>query len=385
MSLHIESLTLDKFRGYSHFTLENLGQLTIIAGPNAVGKTNIVEGVQLVTAAESFRRPSWDELVSWGQDFACVQAHLSDGVRSIEHRLLVQEGKRTYEVNGKKKNASSVRGVLPAVLFIPDDLQTIKAASSVRRNCLDGMAVQLSKSYAAVKKEYQQVLRQRNMLLKEELGAGPLFDSWTESLVVHGARLSVNRQRLFKRLATHMKRIYRQIVPHEQLEIAYISSWQRFDAEGRQQGDLPAPPPPDAEDETSIGYVQAQLEKAVSSLAAVERQRKVSLVGPHKDEIAFFINGKNARTYASQGQQRTLVLVLKLAEVELVNEILGQEPVLLLDDVMSELDAAHRNALTLFIEQSAQTLVTTTNLGYFSEEMVERAHVVNVPIEGTRY
>ena len=117
----------------------------------------------------------------------------------------------------------------------------------------------------------------------------------------------------------------------------------------------------------------------------MELRRKTSLVGPHKDEVAFFINGRNARLFASQGQQRTIVLCWKLAEVEVVRDVLGVEPLLLLDDVMSELDERHRFALTEFIDRSVQTFVTTTNLGYFSDELLERANIVHVPVEGTKH
>ena len=131
--------------------------------------------------------------------------------------------------------------------------------------------------------------------------------------------------------------------------------------------------------------IQDRLLEQSRELSDAELRRGISLVGPHKDEMAFFINGKNARLFASQGQQRTIVLVVKLASVELVNEIKGTEPVLLLDDVMSELDERHRAALTAFIEKNAQTFITTTNLDYFSDDILDHATVVRVPIEGTRY
>lgn len=421
-SLAITSLQLVDFRGYSHFELDGLGRLTIVAGPNAVGKTNIVEGIQLLTGAASFRKPSWADTVSWGRDAARLRTRFEGGKRSVEHVLTISGGKRIYEVNGKRKGAPDVRGTLPCVLFIPDDLQLVKASSAMRRDCLDALACQLSKSYAAIKAEYAKTVRQRNLLIREDLTAGPLFESWNESLVVHGSRLTSNRYRLFARLAAHMQRIYAEIVPGEDLQARYIPSWQRFDAQGRQFGDCvsveeldvrggvgelcafaaagamgelgavevegasaTAAPGESAGEDMSVDACAVRLEELVARLALVEQQRRTSLVGPQKDEVAFFINGRNARLFASQGQQRTIVLSWKLAEVELVHEIAGVKPVLLLDDVMSELDAAHREALTWFIEQSAQTLITTTNLGYFSQALLDQAKIVEVPVEGTRY
>lgn len=386
MSLRITSLVLDDFRGYSHFALEGLGQLTLLVGPNAVGKTNVVEGIELLTSAESFRKPSWGETISWGAPSARLEARLEGDGRVLDHRLVIKGNARSYEVNGKKKRASEVRGSCPCVLFIPDDLQMVKASSARRRASLDSFGAQLSKGYAALRSDYQQTLRQRNLLVKDGVHAGPLFESWDDALAVTGARLCVSRMRLFSRLAAHMEDIYSSIVDGEELSCVYIPSWQRFDDGGRQRADvarfdlLPAD-----EGEVSVEEAQNRLSGLSRSLAPVELRRGTSLVGPQKDEVAFFIRGNNARLFGSQGQQRTIVLAWKLAEVELTREIAGQEPVLLLDDVMSELDERHREALTSFIETGAQTFVTTANLGYFSERLLAGADIVELPIDGTRY
>ena len=384
MTIHIDKVTLDNFRGYTHLSLEGLERLVIIVGPNAVGKTNIVEALQLLTCAESFRKPNWREMVSWGSESCRIRMEMTDGKRLLEHEMVIDSGQRAYLVNGKKKSAGSLRGTCPSVLFIPDDLQMVKASSARRRDTIDALGMQLSKAYGQIKSEYAKALKQRNLLLREELASGMLFESWNESLVVHGSRLYSNRFRLFKRLAAHMENIYSQLVEGEQLKAVYQPSWTRFDAQGRQLTDRMEYSELEQVEDMDLAAVQEQMSASVIALSLVERQRKTSLVGPHKDEIAFFINGKNARMFASQGQQRTIVLVEKLAEVELVREMLGQEPVLLLDDVMSELDAAHRASLTWFMEQSAQTFVTTTNLGYFSEDLIESAQVVKLPIENTR-
>ncbi len=150
---------------------------------------------------------------------------------------------------------------------------------------------------------------------------------------------------------------YSSLVPGEVLEVVYESSWT---GRGFQE-----------DDETAFG-------EALKSAQNDERARGVTLVGPHRDEIRFLLNGRDARVYASQGQQRTIALAWKLAEVSVITEIGGQEPILLLDDVMSELDEARRHSLAAFVGEAAQTFVTTTNLGYFDPAMVERAHVVSL-------
>lgn len=390
MGLSITEIRFDEYRGYSHLELAGLGPLVVLVGPNAVGKTNIIEAIQLLTAGESFRKPSWDEVVSWDASSAAISARLEDKVekRLIEHRMTAAGGKRSYEVNGKKRSAAALRGTCPCVLFIPDHLQLVKAASAQRRDAVDSLGVQLSKSYGALRSDYATALRQRNLLLKEGVHAGPLFESWDESLAVHGARLCVKRMRLFSRLAAHMERIYPQLVDGEELRCLYLPSWMRFDGEGHQRGDIPGLDGICQTEhllELGVEQVQEVISQWSGLLALQELSRRTSLVGPHKDELVFFINGRNARLFASQGQQRTIVLAWKLAEVELVREFAGTDPVLLLDDVMSELDAARRSALTSFIEGSTQAFITTTNLGYFSSELLEQAHVVELPIEGTRH
>lgn len=380
MSLHIQHISLHGFRGYDSFELPIGEHLVIIEGDNAVGKTNIVEAIQLLTSGDSFRKPGWAELPTWGSASAHIELLLADGKRSIEHAMTIDDGKRSFFVNGKKKPASSLRGFCPSVLFIPDDLQMVKASSAKRRDSVDAVATQLSAHYASLRKEYAQALRQRNTLLREDMATGALFESWNDSLVVHGSRLFTNRYRLFERLRAHMAAIYSDIVPGERFDAVYIPSWKRFDEQGRQIPDIMHLEDVDMPQDVGIEGAQDAMWDALERLRPNELQRRTSLVGPHKDEIAFFIEGRNARLFASQGQQRTIVLVFKLAEVELMREMLDGDPILLLDDVMSELDARHREALTSFIEASSQTFITTTNLGYFTEQLLDQAQVVKLPV-----
>ena len=385
MTLRIDTLELREFRGYSLLELSGLHELNVIAGPNAVGKTNIIEGLQLLSAGQSFRKPSWSETISWGADAARLSACFVDEKRRVEHVLTIRGNERVYEVNGKRKSATAVAGTCPCVLFIPDDLQLVKDSSARRRAALDDMGAQLSKNFAQLRSEYRQLLRQRNLLIRECPEAPGLLAAYNDSLVACGARVCVSRWRLAARLAAHFARIYGQLVEGERASMAYLPSWRRFDESGNQLGDVADERDVPAEEVPEPAQVQEQLEQLCARLEQTELRRRTTLVGPHKDEVAFFINGKNARLFASQGQQRTLVLCFKLAQVELVRELSGQPPVLLLDDVMSELDEAHRNALTRFVERSAQTFITTANLGYFSDELLAKAHIIEVPLEGTRH
>lgn len=389
MPLSVRDIEFRDFRGYGHLHLSGLESLVVLVGENAIGKTNIIEGVQLLTAGESFRRSKPAEQLSWGAQSSAIRVELCDDAanRSVEHKMLLRDGRRSYEVNGKPKQVAALRGTCPSVVFIPDHLQMVKSSSSARRDAVDALGAQLSKSYAALKTDYQRALKQRNLMLKSEVGEGPLFDSWDESLAVNGARLCVNRMRLFRRLAAHMERVYAQLVPGEDLRGVYIPSWERFDGDAHQKADalqLKELGDPREEEEMNIEAAEEEIRALSVRLRQQELSRKTSLTGPHKDDIAFFIDGRNARRFASQGQQRTIVLAWKLAEVELVREFTGNDPVLLLDDVMSELDEHRRAALTKFIEGNAQTFITTANLGYFSPELLEHAQIIELPIQGTK-
>lgn len=385
MSLKITRIALHDVRGYKKLDLEDLSDLNIIVGPNAVGKTNIIEAVQLLTSGVSFRKPSPAEVVSWGQEQGYASIKLEEDNRHLEHRAIINQEKRYFEINGKKRSSSSIRSSLPCVLFIPDDLQLIKASSVKRRDALDALAIQLSKSYSALKKDYQQALQQRNLLIKEGIHSGDLFDSWDESLALHGARLGITRWRLFDRLMKHVKDIYPQVANEESIDGLYVPSWMRIGSKNEKIHDISQYEEETNIFATTIDELKNKLLEQSRLNSEAELNRGISLIGPHKDEMLFFINGRNARLFSSQGQQRTIVLSLKIASVLLINEILGSEPVLLLDDVMSELDEDHRRALMQFVRTNTQTFITTTNLDYFDEETLESAHVIEVPIDGTRY
>ena len=328
MALRLDRIAFKNFRNYPDFVLSCDKNICIIVGANAVGKTNIIEGIQLMTGMDTFRSVKWDELCTWGTDTARVDAFISGDDRIIEMNMMLQQGKRSYLLNGKKKRIAELRGLLPVVLFTPDDLRMIKDDSSKRREALDFIGIQLSKTYSSLKNDFEKIVRQRNKLLKDQIINVGLVDSWTASLVLIGSRFYQHRHNLFERLREKVMAIHAELVPHEQLDIRYVPSWER-----------------DSEAVNEISQELADLKdiRNVFSVAIDERrgkelERRMTLIGPHRDEIIFYIDGRDARKYASQGQQRSIVLSWKLAEVALIKEIGGQPPVLLLDDVMSELD-----------------------------------------------
>lgn len=370
MDLAIAHISFLNFRSYEAFDLDGIGPLTVLVGPNAAGKTNVVEGIGLLTAQSSFRHAPVDQLVRAGAPFARLTADVTDGSRQLELAVQMAEGKKKHLLNGKPKRTADLKGLVPSVTFTPDDLELAKGASAVKRAALDALGSQLSANHYVIKKDYEKVVRYKNRLLKDD--APPeLVASIDETLVTCGAQLACYRSALVEKLAPRVADYYAAIADgREELRMGYVPSWEPHDP------DLPAT--------FAFGRDEARgrLQAEIARRRDEERARRRALVGPHADHVEFFIAGRNAALYGSQGQQRSIVLAFKLAEAALIQEMLGQKPVLLLDDVMSELDAGRRNALVSFIEGDIQTFITTANLAYFDEGLLARARVVELPRDG---
>lgn len=366
MDLRITTLSYSNFRNYESFTLDNVGPLTIFIGRNAIGKTNVLEGIHLLTSASSFRHPQINQLILEGKENAFLQMVTTDENRLVTVGLNLEKGKRRYTLNGKSKQASDVRGLLPSVAFTPDDLEIAKKSSSVKRDALDSLGAQLSKNYYVIHKDYEKVLRYKNRLLKEEAPFA-LIDAMNETFMTCATQLFCYRVALFDRMMPLVTRNYRSISNSEDpFDARYIPSWCHLDGSWPIEG----------------GYDKSQvtdlLSKSLSCFGNEEMARRRSLVGPHNDKISFFISGRDTSSFASQGQQRSIVLAWKLAEVEMIRQTVGTNPVLLLDDVMSELDETRRDLLVKHVNEDIQTFITATDLSPFNKDLLDVANVVKL-------
>lgn len=274
-----------------------------------------------------------------------ISAKIQGDERLLDVALAVKEGKRTFFLNGKPKQVKSLRGLLPAIAFTPDDLELAKGSHSARRNELDRLGVQLNVNYHQLTSDFERILRQKNSLLKD--GATPdMLASINIVFAKVGTQLSSYRKALAERLAPKVKAHYEAISGGEDFQLKYVPSW---------EGDLL---------------------DAIETASSQEQARGRALIGPNRDEIIMTIDGRDVTDFASQGQQRSVVLALKLAEAEVVEEISHQLPVVLLDDVMSELDESRREALVDLLIRGKQTFITTANIDYFDDEMMNRAKIV---------
>jgi DNA replication and repair protein RecF len=359
--VRVDRIRLVDFRNYREKEIEPAG-ISILVGPNASGKTNLIEALRLATATVSFRNPHLSDVVRRGRDTARVEVEAAGDSSHAAIRLdISSDGKRTYTVNGtRKRRLADVAGIVPSVVFTPDDLDVVKASGETRRGTLDTLGATLWATYGKLARDYGKAVRHRNRLLKEDV-SDEETRPWTSQVTELGARLLTLRIRLLRRLERPMIDAYGVISGGEGLSVDYE------DAAGL---------PRDAwRDGIDSQRARASMEEHLRARARDEERRRTTLVGPHRDDVVFRIDGSDARAFASQGQQRSIALAWKIAEFQVVRDVARRRPVLLLDDVMSELDEERRTAFAGFVGEATQTFITTTNLGYFDEATLEAATV----------
>lgn len=366
----IQRLLLHDFRNYSQVDLTPARSVNVLLGRNAQGKTNLLESVLFLGLGKSPRTGRDSELIRWGQKTASVSATVkkrdSDGRLHIVVRT---DGPKRITWNDSPMRPRDALGILNTVSFFPDDLYLVKGGPAERRRVLDVLLCQADAKYARHLSRLQRVLRHRNMQLKAlqgHRGGGDLLQVWNEHLLAEAVPIMVRRAEAIRRLGERAAAAHGRITDgREQLQLVYKPFFVSDDAL------------PEVDWEQSETMMQL-LEAAVARMEQDELRRGVSLVGPQRDDVGFFINGVDARTYASQGQQRTAVLSLKLAELEFLREETGEYPVLLLDDVLSELDATRRGYLLETVADNVQTFITTAHAEPLPERLLHEARVFHV-------
>ncbi len=364
--MFLKTLTLRDFRNYKDIFVEFTAPKTILVGDNAQGKSNLLEAVELLATLKSHRTSRDKDLVRDEESLAQVGASLKREVGVSELILtLRRNGRRTVNLNSENlRRQMDFLGVLNAVEFSSLDLDLIRGGPEGRRSWLDTLLVQLEPIYAHILQQYQKVLRQRNAFLKNNLeNLSEQFLSqlalWDTQLVTNGTRVIRRRERAIQRLAPIAKLWHSKISGStEHLQVSYAPSVPLSESHPEQ-------------------VQQAFLEK-IQQRAVAEMHQGTTLVGPHRDEVELTINDTPARQYGSQGQQRTLVLALKLAELQLIEEVVGEPPLLLLDDVLAELDPSRQNQLLDAIQDRFQTLITTTHLGSFDSQWLNSSQIITV-------
>ena len=345
-------LWLTDFRVFREIDLELAPGLTVLFGANGQGKTSLLEAISWVARARSFRGVGDAMLVRAGEAQAILRAEVYTGERQQLFEAEIRaSGRNRIQCNRQAvTRARDLHGLLRVTVFAPDDLALVKSGPADRRDYLDELLAMLAARYDAARSDYERVLKQRNALLRSGMrdpDAQTTLDVFDEQLAAAGAEITRGRLRLLERLIPAVAHAYRTFAT-ETREVGgeYTSDW---------AGGVLTEAEADADD------LDARLRNAIADRRRAEIDRGLTLVGPHRDELRLTIGGLDARHQASQGEQRTLALALRLAGHEVVRALTGAAPVLLLDDVFSELDAARSSALVHNLPPG-QTLVTTAGV-----------------------
>ncbi len=363
--MRLSSLELDKFRNYSHLDQEFFPGAQVLYGKNAQGKTNILEAIYLCTCARSHRTGKDIDLVKNGESEYRVKINFvtedDNEEEIIVHYLapinntpLRSKSYRHIYHNGiKLEKLSEMMGLFHAVIFAPEDLQIVKEGPSARRRFLDLLISQLNSVYFRELQKYQHILSQRNKLLKKlrenkNIRENPELNKlhleiWNEQLSKTAANIIWERRRIVEKISTLAQAAQLEISENkENLEIRYktVSS---------------------LDEKLNINEIKETLYKKYGMTSEDDIFRGSTGLGPHRDDLIIYLNGEEVKPYASQGQQRSVVLSLKIAELLLIKEMTGEPPILLLDDVMSELDSNRRESLIKVIK-GHQVFITCTDI-----------------------
>lgn len=352
--MRLHRLLLKNHRNYARLDLTPGPGVNVFIGQNGQGKTNLLEAVSMLALSSSPRARRELELVGPVGPGSRIEAEIETGGSRIELSIALNvEGdraRRTIEIDGARKRALDLPGRFRVTLFWPDDLGLVKGAPELRRRFLNQMLVQVEPGYARALAGLRRVLEQRNSLLKRIWsgeGGEDVLETWNRELVKVGEEVVDARSRAVLELQPLAARSHAQIASGERLEIRY---------EG----------PPE------------NLAEAVNKSLGEDLRRGTTSVGPHRDDLAILLDGQDARAYGSQGQQRTAVVSLKLAEAALIEHRTGERPVLLLDDVLSELDGERREALLQEVGARGQVVITSVEAGPFPPDLIARAVVWTV-------
>ncbi|MDQ4144523.1 MAG: DNA replication/repair protein RecF [Actinomycetota bacterium] len=374
----VEELALQDFRNYERARLDLGAGVTLVTGRNAQGKTNLLEAIHCLSGLGS-PRTTEPVLVREGAEKGYVHGRVRRGERRVEIDLEIQPGRKTRALLNKTPvpGAKALGEVVVAVFFGPDDLALVKGSPEGRRRFLDDLAVKARPASDGLRREWERVLRQRNSLLKTapRSSGGPpkTLEVWDEAFCRAGAAISAARLRILAALVPPASVRFESISGGDRLALGYESSW--LDSALADKA-LEAP------DTIDEGELHQSLRSALESVRVRELERGLSLIGPQRDDVAIRLDGaggpagRDARSHASQGEQRSAALSLKLGEFDLLENVLRDDPILLLDDVFSELDPARRQWLADAVRGKAQTIMSSAEGGAVEAARADRVFEV---------
>lgn len=362
----LEALRLRHFRNLSAVDLEPHSRFNILHGENGQGKTNLLEAVYLLSAVKSFRPQTNKDLIEWGADQAVLEARVDRGGSERIVKLEISErGKKVLLNDSPVRQLSDFFGTVNVVMFGPEDILILKGSPSERRRFIDRAIFNARPAYATEHQHYEDVLQQRNSLLKDAQIDESLLAVYDEQLVQYGADVISRRLTFLEHFRPVLRNVFKRIFRESfEADIQYDMKWADRDI--------------DSESLSQKTEIERVLQEGLDRTREEERHRGYTLIGPHRDDLAASLNDRDVKTYASQGQHRAFVLAMKIAEITHLEQRYHFAPILLLDDVSSELDRQRNRHLFEFLRSrdEGQVFITTTHRDYILLEEDVRSFAV---------
>lgn len=363
--MYIEQLQIKDYRNYNELSVQFDNKVNVILGENAQGKTNVMESIYVLAMAKSHRTSNDKDLIRWDQEYAKIEGRVINKHGSLPMQLVIsKKGKKAKCNHIEQQKLSQYVGNMNVVMFAPEDLHLVKGSPQVRRRFIDMEIGQVSAVYLHDINQFQKILQQRNHYLKllqsRKQTDQAMLDILTEQFIEMAVKIIAKRFEFIYLLEKWAMPIHEGISRGlETLKIQYK-------------------PSVDVSEEQDLSKMKNIYLEKYEKTKTREIERGVTLFGPHRDDLLFQVNGRDVQTFGSQGQQRTTALSVKLAEIELIHAEIGEYPILLLDDVLSELDDYRQSHLLNTIQGKVQTFVTTTSVDGIDHQTLKEAATYEV-------
>ena len=363
--MYLEKISLQHYRNYESLTAEFENKVNVILGENAQGKTNVMEAMYVLAMAKSHRTSNDKDLIRWDQEYAKIEGRVLKNRGPLPLELTIsKKGKKAKLNHLEQKRLSQYIGNMNVIMFAPEDLNLVKGSPSIRRRFIDMEIGQVSPVYLHDINQYQKILNQRNAFLRQaqmnKKSDDAMFAVLNEQFIHYAAKILVKRFEFLELLKNWAKPIHNGI------------------SRGLETLDIQYKPSIEVSESMELSKIVERFQEKFDKIGSREKERGTTLVGPHRDDLQFFVNGHDVQTFGSQGQQRTTALSLKLAEIELIHSEINEYPILLLDDVLSELDDYRQSHLLNTIQGKVQTFVTTTSVEGIDHQTLREAATFQV-------
>lgn len=359
----IKSINLNNFRNYIHLNLKLNDRMNIFIGKNAQGKTNILESICVLALTKTYKNGIEPNLISFNKKKALIKGKIYDDKLIKNLEISIEEGKKNYKINNSEiRKLSEYISNLNIIVFTPEDLEIVKGSPNIRRNLLNIELSQISNKYLNTYNEYNKLLKVRNeylkLLLTSSIADKKYLDVITEKLIEKAIIIYNERKKYIDYINLNINDIYKKITKEEGLRIIYETNVEFLDF--------------------SYENIYKVLKEKFDKEYKKELNYGMTLFGPHRDDFLFSLNGKNLKYFGSQGQQKVSILSFKLSEIEIFYNYTKTKPVLLLDDIFSELDIEKRNKLLEYINKDIQSIITTTDLKSIKSKYTNEAYIYEI-------